>query len=200
MWADKSVERLAKAADSAVFEYTSETFEESPNVYVADGNLKDAKRVTDTNPFQSKYAWSRSELVDYKLANGTRLQGSLYFPAGYEAGKKYPMVVYMYEKLSDGLHRYNAPSERSYYSASAITSHGYFLLEPDIVFKEREPGLSVAECVTAAVKKVLEKGEVDEHKVGVVGHSWGGFDAAYLATHTRMFSRRRWRARRLPIW
>jgi dipeptidyl aminopeptidase/acylaminoacyl peptidase len=98
------------------------------------------------------------------------------------------MVVYMYEKLSDGLHRYNAPSERSYYSASAITSHGYFLLEPDIVFKKREPGLSVAECVTAAVKKVLEKGDVDEHKIGVVGHSWGGFDAAFLATHTHIFA------------
>jgi dipeptidyl aminopeptidase/acylaminoacyl peptidase len=188
VWADKSIDRLAKAADSPVFEYTAETFEESPNVFVGGMDLKDAKRVTDTNPFQSKYAWSRSELVDYKLANGTHLQGSLYYPAGYEAGKKYPMVVYMYEKLSDGLHRYNAPSERSYYSASAITSHGYFLLEPDIVFKEREPGLSVAECVTAAVKKVLEKGDVDEHKVGVVGHSWGGFDAAFLATHTHVFA------------
>jgi dienelactone hydrolase len=188
VWADKSIDRLAKAADSPVFEYTAETFEESPNVFVGGMDLKDAKRVTDTNPFQSKYAWSRSELVDYKAANGTHLQGSLYYPAGYEAGKKYPMVVYMYEKLSDGLHRYNAPSERSYYSASAITSHGYFLLEPDIVFKEREPGLSVAECVTAAVKKVLEKGDVDEHKVGVVGHSWGGFDAAFLATHTHVFA------------
>ena len=98
------------------------------------------------------------------------------------------MIVYMYEKLSDGLHRYNAPSERSYYSASAITSHGYFLLQPDIVFQKREPGLSVADCVTAAVKKVLEKGAVDEHKIGIVGHSWGGFDASFLATHTTIFA------------
>ena len=188
LWADKSIERLAKAADAPVFEYTSETFEDSPNIMVGGPELKDAKRVTDTNPFQDKYAWSRSELVDYQLANGTHLQGSLYYPAGYEAGKKYPMVVYMYEKLSDGLHHYNAPSERSYYSASAFTSHGYFLLEPDIVFKKREPGLSVAECVTAAVKKVLAKGIVDDKKVGIIGHSWGGFDAAFLATHTHIFA------------
>lgn len=188
VWADKSIERLAKASDSPVYAYTAETFEESPNIFAGGADLKDTRRVTDTNPFQSKYAWSKSELVDYKIANGTHLQGSLYYPAGYEAGKKYPMVVYMYEKLSDGLHRYNAPSERSYYSASAITSHGYFLLEPDIVFKEREPGLSVVECVTAAVKKVLEKGTVDEKKIGVVGHSWGGFDASFLATHTHIFA------------
>jgi dipeptidyl aminopeptidase/acylaminoacyl peptidase len=186
--ADKAIERLAKASDAAVYEYTSETFEESPNIFVGSADLKNSKRVTDTNPFQSKYAWSHSELVDYKIADGTHLQGSLYYPDGYEPGKKYPMVVYMYEKLSDGLHHYNAPSERSYYSASAITSHGYFLLEPDIVFKEREPGLSVAECVTAAVKKVLEKGTVDEKKIGIVGHSWGGFDSAYLATHTHIFA------------
>ena len=156
-----------------VFDYVSETFEESPNIFVTGPDLKDAKRVTDTNPFQSKYAWGHSELVDYKSSNGTRLQGILYYPAGYEAGKKYPMIVYMYEKLSDGLHRYNAPSERSYYSVSAMTSHGYFVLQPDIVFTKREPGLSVADCVTAAVKKVQEKGVVD--KVGIVGHSWGGF-------------------------
>jgi dipeptidyl aminopeptidase/acylaminoacyl peptidase len=183
---DKSVERLSKAADAPVFAYVSETFEESPNVFVGGPNLKDAKRVTDTNPFQSKYAWSHSELIEYKSANGTRLQGILDYPAGYEAGKKYPMIVYMYEKLSDTLHRYNPPSERSYYSVSAMTSHGYFVLQPDIVFQKREPGLSVADCVTAAVKKVLEKGVAD--KVGVVGHSWGGFDASFLATHTSIFA------------
>src|SRR5580658_1230840 len=185
---DKSVERLAKASDAPVFEYVSETFEESPNVFVGGPDLKDARRVTDTNPFQSKYAWGHSGLIEYKSANGTRLQGILDYPAGYEPGKKYPMIVYMYEKLSDTLHRYNAPSERSYYSVSAMTSHGYFVLQPDIVFQKREPGLSVADCVTAAVKEVVKKGAVDEHKVGIVGHSWGGFDASFLATHTGIFA------------
>jgi dipeptidyl aminopeptidase/acylaminoacyl peptidase len=127
-------------------------------------------------------------LIDYKDSHGTHLQGALFYPAGYEPGKKYPMFVYMYEKLSDGLHHYNAPSERSYYSTSAFTTHGYFLLQPDIVFQRSDPGLSVADCVTAAVKKVLEKGAVDEKRIGVVGHSWGGFDAAFLATHTHIFA------------
>ena len=187
LWMDKSIERLSKAADAPVYAYVSETAEESPNVFVG-ADLKGAKRVTDTNPFQSKFVWTHSELIEYKSSTGKRLQGALFYPAGYEPGKKYPMIVYMYEKLSDGLHRYNALSERSYYSASAITSHGYFLLEPDIVFQRREPGLSVADCVTAAVKKVIEKGVVDEKKIGVVGHSWGGFDVSFLATHTHIFA------------
>ncbi len=184
--ADKTVDRLSKASDAPVYSYIAESFEESPNVFVGEADLKDAARITDTNTFQAKYAWGRSELIEYKSSNGTRLQGILDYPAGYEAGKKYPMIVYMYEKLSDGLHRYNSPSERSYYSVSAMTSHGYFVLQPDIVFQKREPGVSVADCVTAAVKKVQEKGVVD--KVGIVGHSWGGFDASYLATHTSIFA------------
>ena len=186
VFGDQSIDRIGKAADAPVYQYVSETFEESPNVYVGGPEFKDAKKVTDTNPFQSKYAWGRSELIEYKSSNGTRLQGILDYPAGYEQGKKYPMIVYMYEKLSDGLHRYVSPSERSYYSVTAMTSHGYFVLQPDIVFQKREPGLSVADCVTAAVKKVQEKGIVD--KVGIVGHSWGGFDASFLATHTNIFS------------
>ena len=188
VWGDRSFERLGKASNAPVFDYVSETFEESPNIFVGGPVLQEAKRITDTNAFQSRYAWGRSELIEYKSGSGVRLQGSLFYPAGYEPGKKYPMVVYMYEKLSDGLHRYNAPSERNYYSATAITSHGYFLLQPDIVFQKREPGVSVADCVTAAVKKVLEKGVVDEKKIGIVGHSWGGFDASFLATHTNLFA------------
>src|SRR5581483_7517135 len=97
-------------------------------------------------------------------------------------------VVYLYERLSDGLHRYSAPSERDYYNVGAFTQQGYFLFEPDIVFRPREPGLSVVEGVTPAVKKVVEMGLVDARKVGVVGHSWGGFDTAYLATHTDVFA------------
>jgi len=188
MWDDKSIERLTKAKDADVYGYVSETFEESPNIYVGGAALAGAKKVSATNPFQSNYAWSHSELIDYKSPKGQRLQGALYYPADYEPGRKYPMIVYLYEKLSDGLHHYSPLSERSYYNPSAITSHGYFLLMPDIVFRPREPGLSVAECVTAAVKQVLSKGAVNEKKVGVVGHSWGGFDTTFLATHTTLFA------------
>jgi dienelactone hydrolase len=188
VWLDKSVQRLAKAKDAEVFAYSAEAFDDSPDAFVGGPDLKEAKQVTKTNPFQANYAWGRAELVEYKSDRGERLQGALFYPAGYEPGKKYPMVVYLYERLSDGLHRYSAPSERDYYNVAAFTQHGYFLFQPDIVFRPREPGLSVVECVTPAVKKVVELGLVDTRKVGVVGHSWGGFDTTYLATHTDVFA------------
>jgi len=188
IWEDKSIDRLGKAKEADVYAYVMQTFEESPNVFVGGPDLAGAKRVTATNTFQSNYAWGRSELIEYKSPQGRRLQGALYYPAGYEPGRKYPMIVYLYEKLSDGLHRYTPLSERSYYNAGAMTSQGYFVLMPDILFRPREPGLSVAECVTAALKEVLQKGLVDEKKIGVLGHSWGGFDAAFLSTHTGLFA------------
>jgi dipeptidyl aminopeptidase/acylaminoacyl peptidase len=189
IYLDKNVGRLAKARNADVFAYTSETFEESPNILVASsGDWNDAKPVTKTNDFQSRYAWGHSGLLEYKDSRGTRLQAALFYPAGYEAGRKYPMVVYMYEKLSDSLHHYYPLSERAYYNATAFTTHGYFLLMPDITFRPREPGVSVADCVTAAVKKALQTGHMDDHKIGIVGHSWGGFDSTYLATHTTLFA------------
>ncbi len=188
VWQDKSVVRLAKAKDADVYSYSIEDFDDSPDVFVGDSTLKDAKQVTKTNPFQTNYAWGRSELVEYKTERGEQLQGALFYPANYEAGKKYPMVVYLYERLSDGLHRYSAPSDRDYYNTAVFTQQGYFLFQPDITFQPREPGRSVIACVTPAVNKVVEMGLVDARKVGVVGHSWGGFDASYLATHSEVFA------------
>src|SRR5215472_12839575 len=187
LWLDKSLDHLAKAKDADVFEFVQQTFVESPNAFIAGPDLKDAKPVTKTNPFQSNYSWSRAELIDYQNIHKEHLQGALFYPAGYDPAKKYPMIVLIYEKLSDNLHRYSPPSERSYYNVSAATQHGYFLFEPDILFKPRDPGVSVVDCVTAAVKAVIQKGVVDPKRIGVMGHSWGGFDTTFLATHTTNF-------------
>jgi dienelactone hydrolase len=188
VWLDKGVGRLAKAKNADVFQYVVQSFEDSPDAFVAGSDLKNAKQVTATNPFQSKYAWGRAELVEFKSEKGQRLQGVLRYPAGYERGKKYPMIVYVYEKRSDALHQYSAPSEREYYNVSSFTSAGYFEFEPDIVFRPREPGLSVVECVRPAVAAVVAMGAVDPKRIGMIGHSWGGFDTAYMATHTDVFA------------
>ena len=103
-----------------------------------------------------------------------RLQGILHYPAGFEAGKTYPMVVYMYEKLSRNLHNYAVPSDRSPYNPAVFTSKGYFFLSPDITFRPRDPGLSALDAVESAVRRVLGSGHVDPKRVGLVGHSGSG--------------------------
>jgi dipeptidyl aminopeptidase/acylaminoacyl peptidase len=184
LWLDKGVSALAKAKDAEVYGYVVQDYDDSPDLFVGAADLKDAKMVTRTNAFQAGYAWGRSELLDYTTPGGRRLQASLHYPAGYEAGRKYPLIVYNYELLSQNVHRYVAPSDREYYNISVFTSHGYFVLQPDIVFTPRKPGPSVIECVTAGVRKVLRMGLVDPARVGVVGHSMGGYNTSILATRT----------------
>jgi dipeptidyl aminopeptidase/acylaminoacyl peptidase len=184
VWADKAIASLGKAKQADVYGYVAQDYDDSPDLFVGAADLKDAKAVTATNAFQSDYAWGRSELLDYKTPTGRRLQASLHYPAGYEAGRKYPMIVYNYELLSQNVHRYVAPSDREYYNISVFTTHGYFVLQPDIVFAPRKPGPSVIECVTAGVNRVIQMGLVDPKRVGVVGHSMGGYNTSILATRT----------------
>ena len=188
MWQDKRTNRLVKAKNADVYAYVVDDFDDSPDYFVGGPSLAEARTVTSTNPQQDKYAWGRSELVEYKNARGERTQGALFYPAGYEPGKRYPMVVYMYELLSDTVHNYVSPSERAPYNASVFTSQGYVFFTPDIVFRPREPGVSVVEAVVPGVKALIQKGLVDPARVGIVGHSWGGFDSVYLATNTDVFA------------
>jgi fermentation-respiration switch protein FrsA (DUF1100 family) len=184
VWLDKNVSSLAKAKDAEVYRYVIQDYDDSPDLFVGGPYLRGAEQVTETNPFQSEYAWGHSELIDYVTDKGRKLQGALYYPAGYEEGKQYPMIVYNYELLSQNVHRYVVPSDRSYYNTSVFTSQGYFVLQPDIVFRIRQPGWSVVECITAAVDKVIEMGVVDPDRIGIIGHSMGGFNTSFVATHT----------------
>jgi len=188
VWLDKSVGRLTRAKQADTYTYVIQDFDDSPDYMVGGAALSVARQVTATNPFQKNYTWGRSSLVEYKNVKGDRLQGALYYPAGFEAGRKYPMIVYVYERLSQGVHGFVVPSERSSYNAAVFTANGYFVLQPDIVFRPRDPGLSAVDCVTAAVKAVLATGAVDPKRVGLVGHSWGGYEASFIPTQTNMFA------------
>jgi dienelactone hydrolase len=188
IWLDRGLSRLVKAKQADVYAYLAEAFDASPNYFAAGPDLKDPRQVTDTNPFAKDFAWGHAELVEYKSPRGERLQGALFYPAAYDKTKRYPLLVHIYERESNYLHRYFPVSDRSPYSEAVWTAQGYFVLMPDIVFRARDPGLSILECVTAATKKVLDTGMIDPKRVGLVGHSWGGYGTAFVMTQTNLFA------------
>ena len=185
---DAQYAALAKADSSDTYVYTRQRFDESPNVYVATSDLANAKAMSSTNTFQRDFAWGKAELMNFTSSIGKPLQAILYYPANYVPGKKYPMIVYTYELLTQGLHRYIVPRENDYYNANVFTQQGYFVLMPDIVFRPREPGISVLHAVEPAVRSVLARGLVDPARVGHAGHSQGGYEAAFLATNSSLFA------------
>jgi dipeptidyl aminopeptidase/acylaminoacyl peptidase len=185
---DAITSRLARADSADTFSFTRERYDDSPDWFVGSAGLKNARQVSTTNPFQKDFAWGRTELVNYRTVANLDLQGVLIYPANYDASKKYPMIVYPYEMLSQTLHQYLVPTERSYYDPTVWSQNGYFVLRPDIVFRGRDPGISVLEALQPAVRAVTSRGLVDSTKVGLVGHSWGGYEAAFVPTRTNMFA------------
>jgi dipeptidyl aminopeptidase/acylaminoacyl peptidase len=178
--------RKAKKADKILF--TIETFEEFPDLYVSELDFKNPKRITDVNPQQKDFAWGRRILIDYANSKGQKLQATLALPAGYEEGKKYPMLVYFYEKMSYRHHQYSMPTYDDRPHMSAYASDGYLVLMPDIIFEIGKPGTSSLDCVSSAVKKVIELGYADQERIGIQGHSWGGFQTSFIVTQTDMFA------------
>ncbi len=186
-WGDAEYNQLLKAKSADVYLYTREDPADSPNYYSTNASLESGKRITDANPQQKDFLWSQGvKLVNYTSTRGEKLQAALYLPANYQPGKRYPTIVYIYEKLSQGANAYLQPAYNGF-NAAHYTSNGYAVLEPDIVYKVNDPGMSAVACVVPAVKAAIATGVVDPASVGLQGHSWGGYQTAFLVTQTDIF-------------
>lgn len=176
----------AQAAD--VFIFTRQTAVDFPDYWVTDASFRTPRRLTDANPQQKEYAWTSGvRLVNYVSDKGDSLQGALYLPADYQPGRTYPLLVTIYERRSQLAHVYTTPSETSTPNRSLYTSRGYAVLDPDIVYKVNDPGMSAVWAVIPAVKAAIATGVVDSTKVGLWGHSWGGYQTSFLVTQTKLF-------------
>ncbi|MEZ6143513.1 MAG: prolyl oligopeptidase family serine peptidase [Zavarzinella sp.] len=184
---DADFTRLAKAKNADLFTYQKTTAIDSPNIFQVDGTFKNAKQLTTTNPQQKDYLWmAGTRVLHYESFDKKPLQAALYLPANYQAGKKYPTVVYIYEKLSDRIHSYSPPSS-SAFNVSIYTSNGYAVLMPDITYEINNPGGSSVKCILAALDAAEKTGVVDPQKMALHGHSWGGYQTAYAITQTKRF-------------
>jgi dipeptidyl aminopeptidase/acylaminoacyl peptidase len=176
-----------KARNADTYLLTKSTFIDFPNLWVG-SNLTALTKVSDANPWQSEYNWGTAELVTWTSTDGHPLQGILYKPENFDPKKKYPMVSYFYEDLSDGLHNYVPPTGRNVINATHYVSNGYLVFEPDIFYEIGYPGPSAMKSIVPGVQKLVDRGYVDPKGLGLQGQSWGGYQTAYMITQTSMFS------------
>ena len=183
----------AREANAVVFTCQSfQTFpdllysEFQPGVRLADPHFK---RISNVNPQQKDYKWGTIELVNWTSLSGEPLEGLLVKPEGFDSTKQYPMMVYFYEQMSDRLHRHQAPNvHRSSINWTIYASQGYLLFLPNIKYTTGYPGKSAYEAVLSGVNNLINKGYVDEKRIGLQGHSWGGYQIAYIVTRTNLFA------------
>lgn len=186
-----------KARNSDTYLFSKESFVQSPDLYVATGkdgsaalqkNGLPATKLTSLNPQQSNYNWGTAELYKWKTFNGKESTGILYKPEDFDPGKKYPMLVYFYEKLSDGLNNYLPPAPTpSRLNIPFFVSRGYLVFAPDISYTKGHPGKDAYNYIVSGAQALARNSWVDGNNIGIQGQSWGGYQVAYLITATKMF-------------
>jgi dipeptidyl aminopeptidase/acylaminoacyl peptidase len=170
--------------------YVEENFNSPPKLLIKESQNSKEKILFQSNPQHFKYNWGSSKLITYTNSKDNVLNGVLFYPANYHADTKYPMVVYVYEKLSKELYNYVNPSQNNPtgFNIANFTSKGYFVFFPDIVYEIGNPGPSAVDCVVSAVKKVIVgESSIDSTLIGLTGHSYGGYETDYIITQTNMF-------------
>lgn len=188
LYDDQAIGQAQKAANADRVVFTRQSFTQSPDLWTSTSSFTSPTKATDANPFITEYAWGTKKLIDFKNSKGQRLQGTLTLPANYQPGKKYPMLVYFYEILSNTHNNFPMPQfdDRPHFAEYA--SDGYLVFQPDIVYETGKPGTSALDCVTSGVKEVIRQGYADPKHIGIQGHSWGGYQTSFILTQTDMFA------------
>lgn len=181
--------KLTKSKKPGLYLYRAETSEQPPKLVFKDKS-KASRTIFQSNKQYVNYKWSRSELIKYTNSRGDSLQGILMYPSDYRVDKKYPMIVYIYERLSKTFYDYINPASSIAigFSPPTYLHDDYFVLMPDIKYEIGIPGPSAADCVTSAVKSVIKRNLVEENHIGLLGHSWGGFQTAFIISQTPIFA------------
>ncbi|WP_163394754.1 alpha/beta hydrolase family protein [Flavobacterium limi] len=187
---DRSTDQFQFTENKKSIIFREQNFDQSPRLLSIDVSSSAQTVFFKSNPQQEKYFWGRSELLEFQNSKGDTLKGVLLYPANYDPEKKYPMIVNIYQEKAYELHIYENPTfyNAAGFNATLMTLNGYFVLLPDIISKDHNAGISALDCVTAAVAKVISKNLILPEKVGLIGHSYGGYESAFIVTQTALFA------------
>jgi dipeptidyl aminopeptidase/acylaminoacyl peptidase len=184
---DRMYGGLLKARNADTVLFTQQSFQEFPDLWATNLAFTKPRRLSFANPQQAEFRWGTQELIEYVNGDGKVLKALLAKPADFDPAKQYPMMVYIYEGMTDNLHRHIAPSPEQNINPTRFVSNGYLVLRPDIVYETGYPGRSAMKCVLPAIEQVARQGFVDRARIGIQGHSWGGYQITYLVTQTNLF-------------
>ena len=187
VWGDHNRRYVGRARDADVLLSTASRFEVYPELQTSDASFAGLQTVTDVGAQMKPFLWGRNELMSFKNARGVPLQAVVYRPPGFDPAKKYPVLVYIYERLSQNLHNFSAPTPNNVINPALYTSNGYVLLMPDIAYTVGQPGQSALDAVLPAIDALVKQGGIDEQRIGIQGHSWGGYQIAWMLTRTKRF-------------
>lgn len=179
---------VTKAKENDVVVFEKSNFNTSPDLYVTSNWWKSSDKLTDINPQMKDYKWGTPELFSWTSFDGEALQGIVYKPENFDETKKYPVMIYFYERHSDNLYRYMPPApSASIINIPFFSSRDYIVFTPDIHYKVGQPGQDAYNSIVAGAEALAKNDWVDNDNMAIQGQSWGGYQVAYLVTQTDMF-------------
>ncbi|MDR2918599.1 MAG: prolyl oligopeptidase family serine peptidase [Tannerella sp.] len=186
---DFMLKNLIKAKYSYMYIYTTERYDQYPDLQMTDFGFEKSIKLTDGIKQQVDFRWGKAELISWTSLDGKKIEGVVYKPADFDPKKKYPLIVNFYERNSETLHNYHMPEpHRSTIDYHFYNSNGYIVFNPDVIYEDGYPGESCYNCVMPGIASLIEKGYINEKAIGAQGHSWGGYQVAYLTTRTNLFA------------
>lgn len=178
--------KKARLGDRIVWQ--RENFNEYRDLWCSTAEFKNPTKISTANPQQGDYKWGSVEKVRWDDMNGEPTEGLLYLPEDYDSTRRYPVIVYFYERHTDDLHKHLHPQPSwSIVVPSVCTSRDYVVFMPDIRYHIGYPGQSCYDAVVSGSKMLIDRGIADPARIGLQGQSWGGYQIAYLVTRTNMF-------------
>jgi dipeptidyl aminopeptidase/acylaminoacyl peptidase len=184
---NRNLKWLHASKDLKTLTYTRESYDEYPDIWSVDSRFRNPLRLTNLSRQLEEFLWGSSELVEFENTDGVPLQGVLIKPGNYDNTKKYPVFVYYYEKSSQRLHDFNQTVINHRPSFGYYASNGYCVFLPDIHFEVGYPGMSAVKSLVPGVQKLIDMGVADENAIGLHGHSWSGYQTAFVVTQTDIF-------------
>jgi len=176
------------SADGQTVAYISESAADAPDIWISDATFSNPRQITRTSGEIDKYEFGTSSLVEWRSADGLTLRGTLLLPAGYKQGQRYPLIVYGYplDKRSEKVNRFGITGT-GVENMQLFATRGYAVFFPDIVIREGTTMRDMAKSILPGIDKVVEMGVADPDRVGVMGHSFGGYMVLSLIVQSTRF-------------
>ncbi|WP_312322503.1 prolyl oligopeptidase family serine peptidase [Soonwooa sp.] len=153
--------------------------------------VKEKKVIFRSNLKDEAQSKIRIETVQYKNEENVDLKGILYYPLDYNPQKKYPLIVHVYQRQSQKRNVYPLFLEHNVnagFNIRYFIEKGYFVYLPDIVNGQKGVGISALDCVHKSLDAIKDNTSIDFQKVGLIGHSFGGYVTNYISTHSNRFA------------
>tara|TARA_R110001599_G_scaffold184627_5_gene378643 strand:- start:82703 stop:85456 length:2754 start_codon:yes stop_codon:yes gene_type:complete len=186
---EKKFTFVSKADDSDKILFKREAYDEFPNLWVSnDWKFKKTKQISKLHmDLKKKWNWGSAELVEWLSLDGTYIQGVVIKPDNYDPNKRYPIMTYYYRFFTNRLHDFNEPKTNHRPVFAQYVSDDYVVFLPDIRFEIGRPGFAATKSLVPGIQKLIELGIADEDKLGLHGHSWSGYQTAFIVTQTDIF-------------